>query len=270
MKTCHVCGCQVDDRELTCPDCGATVVMETSGLSLKAAEPETKRRTNPIGTTVSTGSGLTDILRAEDDGVAEDDPFMGGSLPVSLTKTVIEDDGEYKRKKNTGKVFGAVFKLLLLAAAAYGVYYLVVNVFMKKEGALSYEEALDIYVEAANDKDVDKMKLIVPPYESYPADEAQEWLDNLNNANFTQSDIVKVENIDSTTLTALMEEVKLYSGKTADAREGVTLTVEFRGTVVNAAGATVTKGYQLDMDFIRIKDRWYFYPDTLDTNVFSR
>lgn len=269
MKTCHVCGCQVDDRELTCPDCGATVVMETSGLSLKAGAPEAKRRTNPIGTTVSTGSGLTDILRGDDDGVAEDDPYMGGSLPVSLTKTVIEE-GEYKKKNNTGKVFGTVFKIILLAAVAYGVYYLIANVFLKKEGAFSYEEALDIYVEAANDKDADKMKLIVPPYVNYPSDEAQEWIDSLHDANFSQSDIIKVEDIDSVDLTSMMEDAKLYSNKTADIRAGVTLTVEFRGTVVNAAGNTVSKGYELDMDFIQIKDRWYFYVDTYDDEVFSK
>lgn len=36
MKTCHVCGAQVDDKELICPDCGATVVGST-GICLKAA-----------------------------------------------------------------------------------------------------------------------------------------------------------------------------------------------------------------------------------------
>lgn len=269
MKTCHVCGCQVDDRELICPDCGATVVMQTSGLSLKKEVPQPKRRTNPIGTTVSTGSGLTDILRVEDDEMAEDDPFMGGSIPVSMARTIIEDEG-VKKKSNIGKIFGGIFKLALLAAVAFGIYYLVVNVFLKKEGAFSYEEALNIYVEAVNDKDASKMRLIVPPYESYPLDKAQEWIDSLNSAHFTQSDVVRTQNIDTSVLYSIQEEAKLSKNRTINIREGITVTVEFRGTVVNASGATVNRGYEIDMDFIKIDDRWYFYPDTYDNDVFGK
>ncbi len=267
MKTCHVCGCQVDDKELICPDCGATVVMATSGLSLKNEAPA-KKKTTPSGPSISNGSGLTDILRVNDDDVAEEDPFHGGSIPISLTKNVIEEE-ERKKKKNISKAFGIIFKIVLLAAAAYGIYFLVVNVFMKKEGALSYEAALDVYMEAVNDDDAAKMEQIVPTYMSYPQDTAQEWIDSMMNVEITSYDIINTDEIDDAALTIMQDDIKLAKGKSADIREGVTITVEIRANAVNASGVTVSKGGEIEMDFIRISDRWYFYPDNFDTSMFK-
>lgn len=266
MKTCHVCGCQVDDKELICPDCGATVVMATSGLSLKNEAPA-KKKTAASGPSISTGSGLTNILRADDD-VAEEDPFHGGSIPISLTKNVIEDE-KRKKKKNISKAISIIFKIVLLAAAAYGIYYLVVNVFMKKEGALSYETALDMYVEAVNDSDAAKMKQIVPKYETYPQDTAQDWVDSMSNVEITSCDIIKTEEIDDAALTIMQDDIKLEKGKTADIREGVILTVEIRANVVNVSGSTVSRGGEIEMEFIRISDRWYFYSDNFDMTMFK-
>lgn len=267
MKTCHVCGCQVDDKELICPDCGATVVMATSGLSLKNEAP-VKKKSAVSGPSISTGSGLTNILRAEDDDVAEEDPFHGGSIPISLAKNVIEEE-ERKKKKNISKAVGTIFKLVLLAAAAYGIYYLVVNVFMKKEGAFSYETALDMYVEAVNESDTAKMEQIVPKYMTYPQDTAQDWVDSMSNVEITSYDIINTVEIDDAALTIMQEDIKLEKGKTADIREGITLTIEIRANVVNVSGKTVSKGGEIEMEFIRISDRWYFYPDNFDMTMFK-
>ena len=267
MKTCHVCGCLVEDKDLICPVCGATVVMATSGLSLKNEEPA-KKRTTPVGPSISNGSGLTDILRVDDDDVVEEDPFHGGSIPISMAKNVIEEE-ERKKKKKIGKTVGTIVKILLIAAAAFGVYWLVVNVFMKKEGAFSYEDAMDMYVEAVNDKDVAKMKQLVPDYMSYPEDTAQEWIDNMNGTEITSYKIIRTEEIGSTDLSLIQEDVKLDKNKTADIREGITLTVEFRANVTSTSGSVVSKGGEIEMDFIRLSDRWYFYPDTYDLTVFK-
>lgn len=267
MKTCHVCGCQVDDKELICPDCGATVVMATSGLSLKNEAP-TKKKAASSGPSISTGSGLTDILRADDDDVAEEDPLHGGSVPYSLTQNVIEEE-ERRKKKNISKVFGTIFKIVLLAAAAYGIYYLVVNVFMKKEGASSYEAALDMYVEAVNDDDAAKMKQIVPTYMSYPQDTAQDWIDSMTNVEITSYDIINTVEMDDAAMLIMQDDIKLEKNKSADIREGVTVTVEIRANVVNASGATVSRGGEIEMDFIRLSDKWYFYSDSFDTSMFK-
>ena len=56
--------------------------MITSGgsLSLKTEEPVKKKSGNRMGTTVSTGSGLTDILRREDDEYDDVDDSPGQML----------------------------------------------------------------------------------------------------------------------------------------------------------------------------------------------
>lgn len=266
MKTCHVCGCLVDDKELVCPECGATVVKATSGLSLKNEAP-VKKKANPAGPTIGTGSGLTSILRADDD-VPEDDPYHGGSIPFSMSIDIIEDE-KRKKKKAAGKVVGNIIKILLIAAAAFGIYYLIVNVILKKEGATTYEEAVDIYMEAVNEQDAQKMKLIVPPYSSYPGDDAQDIVDGMKSTTFTDSKIVKVDDMTRTELDSIQEEVKLSKNKTINIRQGESLTIEFRATVNKASGSEVNKGYQVEMDFILIEDRWYLFPDTYDNSVFT-
>ena len=168
MKICHVCGCEVEDRELVCPDCGATVVKHSGSLSIKAQE-ETKKKLNPMGMTVSTGSGLTDILRNESefDNADVDDDYFGGSIPLGMAKTVIEDDG--RKKSDTGKVIGKVIKILCIIALLYGAYWVVVNVFLNRDVIESHEEAIDIYVEAINDADVEKMEKVMPSYLNDPS-----------------------------------------------------------------------------------------------------
>lgn len=270
MKTCHVCGCFVDDGELVCPECGATVVKSTGGLSLKQEEPEKKKKTNPIGMTVSTGSGLTDILKAGDydEGEAEADPFNGGSIPVSMSKNIIEDDEPVKKK--SGNVFGVLFKIVIFAAIAFGIYYLITNVILKKEGADTYEAALDMYIEALNDNDAQAMSEIVPSYMSDATEVAQSWIDSLNGANISEYSISRTDTIDDNDLTFIEEEVKLERNKVVDIREGVTLIVDFRGVSYNNAGNSVNRGGELKMQFIKIENRWYFYPEEFDSSLLTK
>lgn len=270
MKTCHVCGCLVDDKEIVCPDCGATVVKATSGLSLKANEPEKKKRTNPIGTTIGTGSGLTDILRAaDDDGVAEDDPFNGGSIPVSIIRNTVDDDEETHKKKSKG-AFSMIVKIICLLAVAFGVYLLVVNVFMKKDEQATYESALDTFISAVNNNDAALMAKLVPTYMNDSADVAEMWIDDLNGADITEYDIIAKEQMEKTDLTDIEEYVKLELNKSVEVRDGVELTVEFRGTSYNNAGNAVSRGGDLKLQFIQIKDKWYFYPDNFNNSLLTK
>lgn len=255
MKTCHVCGCEVDDRELTCPDCGATVVKHSGTLSIKSQE-ETKRKLNPMGMTVSTGSGLTDILRNESefDNVDVDDDFFGGSIPLNMTKNVIEDDG--KKKSDVGKVFGKVFKLIFIVALLYGAYWLVVNVFLNRDVVESYEEAIEIYVEAVNEADEDTMLKIMPSYLNDPSAPAKLILSELQNVTISRYDIIKVTELSSSEIISIQDQIKLATTKTANIREAVTVKVRFYGTTKNAAGQDVQKNGEVDLIFIKVKDNW--------------
>ncbi len=268
MKTCHVCGALVDDRELTCPDCGATVVMSTSGLALKANEPVKKPVGNPMGMTMSTGSGLTDILRAPDDNFSDyekEEFYGGGSIPLTFTKTVI-DDGPAKKKKT--KVGATVFKILLLCALAYGIYYLVVNVFLNKEGAFSYEEVIDIYVAAVNEEEKgDDIKLIVPPYISVAQDGVDLLMKGMDGIDISNYKIVDTYYYTASDIRELQDSIKLQTSKTANIKDACKVTIRFEGTIDNA-GYDV-KHSEVDMVFVQIRDRWYLHVDTYDNPEFK-
>lgn len=255
MKTCHVCGCEVEDRELVCPDCGATVVKHSGTLSIKAQE-ETKKKLNPMGMTVSTGSGLTDILRNESefDNADVDDDYFGGSIPLGMAKTVIDDDG--KKKSDTGKVIGKVIKILFILALLYGAYWVVVNVFLNRDVIESHEEAIEIYVEAINDADVDKMEKIMPSYLNDPSLPADKILDEMQNVTINKYDIITVTELTDSEIISLQDEIKLATTKTANIKGAVTVKVRFYGTTLNASGQSVEKNGEVELVFIKIKDNW--------------
>ncbi len=253
MKTCHACGCEVEDRELICPDCGATVVKHSGTLSIKSVE-DTKKKLNPMGMTVSTGSGLTDILRNESEFDDVDDEYFGGSMPAGLAKTIIEDDG--RKKSDTKKVFASVIKILLFAAAAFGVYWLVVNVFLKRDNVATYEEAVEIYVQAVNDADAEKMLKIIPSYLNDPSAPAEKILEELQNVEITRYDIIAADLLTVQEVAILQEEIKLSTAKTANIQAAYNLRIRFYGTTLNASGQTVEKNGEVELKFIKVKDNW--------------
>ena len=162
MKTCHVCGAQVDDKELICPDCGATVVGSTGGFALKPQEPEKKKKSaNPMGMTVSTGSGLTDLLRAEDDEVEVEDELRGGSIPLTYAQNVIDDDAAYKEKKLKQKQKKLITRAIVIIAICIFAFVIISGYLKQKRGADTPDALLDIYVEAVNDGEVVKRSLLM-------------------------------------------------------------------------------------------------------------
>ncbi len=175
MKKCPMCGVPVDDHATECPECGCPIA-DTSGFSLKSSSGS-KKSGNPMGKSISSGTGLTDILREGDDAYDDydDDSSYNGSIPISLSRVDIEGDYSVKKKSKIGKY---IFRIILLVAAAYGVYYLINNVFMS-DRAKSYNQALDYYVEAVNENDTDKMELIIPKYIKDSKKTAKDYLDNL-------------------------------------------------------------------------------------------
>lgn len=269
MKTCKVCGALVDDREWNCPECGATMITSSGALSLKAAEPEKKKSSGSrMGTAVSTGSGLTDILRADADDYGDygddDDGFGGGSMPVSLSKNLIEEEEQRKKAKAHRQLISNIFKIVALVVAALIVYLFVTKVVMKDRGASSYEQLVEIYVEAVNDGDKELMLTIVPEFINYRTDEAAELVDELDGITITAYDIKGKEEISSTDMDLLRDALKLETGKNANLNEGYILDVQLTGK--GEDGLTKTVGVK--MEVYRVKDKWFLYPANYEGPIF--
>lgn len=261
MKTCHVCGTMVEDKELICPECGATVVKATSGMSLKT-ETETKKKVGvSTGTTIGTGSGYTDILRTEEDDLGYDsEDFGGGSIPTNYVKTIIEDDGEHKSKKDT-RFIKLLFKILFVCAAAFVGYLVITKIFLKTEkGAKSYQDVLDTYVEAVNDQDAAKMKQIVPKYVTEKSDEAESWLKDVEGVAITSYNIKKTEELGQQDIGFLEEDIKASTSKTAYIKECVLAEVDITASYTQN-GLEVQKSGKAYMTFIKIEGFWYMYYD---------
>lgn len=268
MKTCHVCGCEVDDKELVCPDCGATVVKSTSGLSLKA-ETEKRKSGNPMGHTISTGSGYTDILRAEDDEFSgpEDDPFHGGSIPASFAKTHIED-GEYKKKKNHARIIGNIIKIVFVLALAFGIYLFVTKVVLKKDGIDNVDDAIDVFVEAVNAKDKSKLKEIMLPYYNQ-LEEAEYCIDRMGGVTIAGNKVVARKTIDRIQLDQIQEMLKAEKNRMVYLDDGYAVTFAMNGTVVKKNGGTdVNFGGEVTIQFFELKGKWYLDTDSLDYSFF--
>lgn len=264
MKKCHVCGNEVDDREITCPECGAMVSTDTgSKFALKTGQDK-KKTSNPIGMTVSTGSGLTDILKGDDD-FEDDNPYEGASMPFN---THIDYD-DYAPKKKP-KIFGSVVKILFLAALVYGVYHLVVNVILADNGAKTYGEAIDIYVSSINEDDEDAMFTIMPPYISESqgnvlARGVLDDLDGIYDLSWTQ---VGFKEYNSEEKMALQDSIKLQTGKTSNVLEACLITFQLTGKT-KSVGKEIPVVSRVDIELVRIRNNWYIHMDTYNNPNFE-
>lgn len=264
MKTCKVCGALVDDREWNCPECGATMITSGGTLSLKANEPEKKKAGHTLGTTVSTGSGLTDILRADTDEV-DDNPVIVGSVPMTYSKNYIDEEEARKKAKANRRLIGNIFKVIFVLALALLVYLYVTKVIMAPKGADSYNKMVDTFVEAVNDNDVTLMKTIMPKFLSNQTEAAEDLLKDMDGVKIISYEITSKEEITRATMDILTDEIKLDTGKNANLNEGYYLEVQF---VINNS-TDVEKTVVVTMDAYRVKNLWYLYLEDFDVRAFQ-
>lgn len=256
MKTCHVCGTKVDDYELTCPVCGATVVKATSGMTLRVSEPEPKKKVGPsIGTTVSTGSGYTDILRAEDDVDTED--YYGGSIPTSFSKNYIEDDGEHKAAKDK-RFIKALVRIAIVAFFCAVGYMIFKNLLLDRAKTVdSADEALDIFVEAVNDQDTKDMKQIVPKHIKDRSDEAEYWIKDFNGEKISSYSIKDTYEYSQSEINSMEDTIEATTSRTAYIKSAKKLYVN----LVFDTGNGGSKGVTAELVFIKVEGSWYLYYD---------
>ena len=248
MKFCQMCGCEVEEGVSVCPECGNRIA-DTSAFSLRAREVK-KKASNPMGTTVSTGSGLTDILRGEDDeDVDESFGSISGSMPVSLSMTQI--DGDYSSKKNR-RVGKMIFRLFLLAALAAGIYFFVVHIILANSKARSYNEAIKFIQESINDNDVDKMMKVIPPFMTDPETDAKDFIDSMGSVYIDDYDTKDLVEYDKDQKEALQDAIKLQTSKTSRILEAYDMTVDFKTEIGGS-----TSHIEMPMTFVNIADKWY-------------
>ncbi|MGN0436771.1 MAG: hypothetical protein ACI4D8_09110 [Wujia sp.] len=265
MKTCIKCGATADDKEYICPACGADLVKKTN-FALKPQE-EKKKVANPMGTSVSTGSGLTDILRAGDDedGVDNDD-FVAGSIPIALSKTII-DDSDYKVKRKS-KLIPNIIKLVLLLLVLFGIYYVVTQVILKDVGAKSKESVVKIYIEAINDDDVDRFKVIVPAYVGDAKGVSSDLINEMEDIHIDGYDIIEANEFDTDALNKLTEGIKFQTTKTANISEAYELKVSFTAHAEDDTSNTFNT--TTTMVVVKIRDSWYLNVIDYVNPIFDR
>ena len=257
MKKCPMCGIDVSDHATECPECGCPIA-DTSSFALKGG-PVRKRSGNSLGTTVSTGSGLTDILNEGQDDFSD----IEGSIPISLS---VKENDEYKAKKrrHIGKIF---FRAIFLVALAFGAYYLARTYILSNRHAYSYEEAVDFYVKAVNEDDISYMTGIIPKYLDDREEEAESILNNTASLHINSYTIDDKYMLEDSEIYELRDAIKLQTSKTAKVTTAYKLKVTFN-VDVDAGSKTLPGGSNLyitmDMDFIEINNKWYLQVGSYD------
>jgi translation elongation factor EF-1beta len=261
MRKCHVCGLEVDDGVYICPDCGAEIVGNTGGLSLKAGGEEKRKKTGAsLGTTVSTGSGLTDLLRGEDDS----SEYMG-SMPNAVSYDLTDYESDKKAKTHIGKY---VSKLILLAVLAFGIYMLITQVLMKKSGPESYQEALDTYIEAINESDQTKMEFVTPAFFTDKSAAASDKLESVSGLHIDSYEIEDTYFLTSTEISSLQDSIKYATSKTANMTDVVNLRLKVSGDLGDLVRAGVNSG-EITVQVVCIRNYWYVLLDTYEDIKFN-
>jgi hypothetical protein len=252
MRKCHVCGLEVDDRTYICPDCGAEIVGSSGGLTLKPKEDDKKKKTGAsLGTTVSTGSGLTDILRGEDG-----DSEIMGSLPNAVSYDLTDYESNKKARIHPGKV---IFRLICIAVLALGIYMLVTRVLLKKDGPESYQEALDTYIEAINEQDQTKMEFVT---------QASKKLEELNGVHIDEYSVEDKYFLTSSEISKLQDDIKYATSRTANMSDAVNVKLKVSGTLGNYAKAGAKTG-EITVQIVCIRDSWYVLLDEYEDIKFN-
>lgn len=258
MKVCHSCGTKVDDKELICPVCKQTVVVTHGELSLKPVEEKKQKKTNPMGTHISSGSGLTDILRSDDSSMLDDGDLYGGSLPSSYARTEIDSFTEKKRKIHVGKY---LFFAIIIIAICFFVFTLYKDYNEVKRGADSYEAVVKNYTDAYINKDEKLFDDMMPLYMDFDKNMVSDIYEQNITTKFISFNIEEVSHLDTGEIVVLQDDVKISTSKTVAIQEAVRTKVAFEAEVMKKSTGTYIKNVDEGIFvMIKVRDRWYLDP----------
>lgn len=260
MAVCESCGAHVQDGVTICPECGRPVVKMKTSLGLKGENGKKAEKQRAYTPT-------------DDYGDIFDGNSVGGSEPVTITKEEVKEYKELNRKQSggsgIGKVFGTIFKFVIFIAIVVGIYFFVTKVVLKPNGPETYKEAVTAFQIAVNEDDSEKLQNLVPSYVTANKALVEDILPYVQETNYTSIKIIDTQEWSSSDVDTFNDRIQVEHGKTADAKEGVTLKLGLRGTMKDING--VRRQYmEVNIDFIKIKGVWYPDMDQVKDQLFKQ
>lgn len=263
MQVCRRCQAEFSDEEKYCPECGSPIFKDT-GLSLKSPGSDSKKKTNPMGTSISTGSGLTDILKIDDAGETEDGFY--GTAARNLNGLNYADDAPKKRKKRIPAGIKSLILLAIIVAVGYFVYNSVFK--LDSNTAKSGEGVAKCLETALKDRSSSEMKDIIAPYVDRRSDVANDMAEyspdiTIDSVSMSVQKNDKYSSMEAVSKysTALVEERGVTAKSYADIKEYWNVQFTINGFDNKTKKAIGTK---LDATIVLVENKWY-----IDTTSFS-
>lgn len=260
MVECESCGAKNIDGVTICAQCGRPIVKMKTSLSLKGENGRKVEKAKAFSPT-------------DDYGDIYDGNSVGGTDPVELSKEDIKEkkSSESGPRKATGvkKFFGIVIKLAILGAIAFGIYCFITQVILKPKGPETYKEALDIFKEAVNENDEEKLLSLVPEYITANKGFVQDILPRVKETEYTTITIKEEIPWTDAQVSAFNDRVQMEHIETVDAKAGVTLKLGLRGKMKDKNGTELTY-MPVELDFVKIRGVWYPDIEMVKEKLFTR
>ena len=166
-------------------------------------------------------------------------------------------------------MFGTIFKFVIFIAIVVGIYFFVTKVVLKPNGPETYKEAVTAFQTAVNEDDSEKLQNLVPFYITANKALVEEILPYVQETNYTSIKSIDTQAWSSSDVDTFNDRIQMEHGKTADAKEGITLKLGLRGTMKDING--VRRQYmEVNIDFIKIKGVWYPDMDQVKNQLFKQ
>ena len=173
-------------------------------------------------------------------------PGFGGPAPAQPAKP----------KK--GLIIGIIAAAVALLAIAFVLIFK--GGFGAKGGASSPEAVAQQFIEAMNDKDVDKMAALCPPFLDPGQEDIEDMLDSYSgyDVTFKYEGVESKEMYDGDDLDDLEEDVSDYADKTIKLQDACDLEFSFN-VAVTMSGETYDQSSTYPITCIKYKGNWYLY-----------
>jgi translation elongation factor EF-1beta len=174
-------------------------------------------------------------------------------MPNAVSYDLTDYETNKKAKLHPGKI---IFRLLCVAVLAFGIYMLVTNVLLKKDGPATYQEALDTYIEAINNQDLDDMEFVTPAFFTDKTAEATQKLENVKDMHIDEYSVEDKYYLTSEEISKLQDDIKYATSKTANMSDVVNVKLKVSGDLGEYANPGSKTG-EMTVQIVCIRDSWY-------------